>query len=148
MMPPPVTTESTSAMAATAIAGTMAKRHGLLLAPRMARLGWARHRAPAAATTKKATAPMARDPLRALRWNPDKPEPRTCKEKSPAATTPPVATQAPQGRQEMTAPRGGKGPYPCEWVANFRSPALPAPREFPLLSRFCRRLPRSGAWYV
>ena len=103
-MPPPVTTDSTSAMAAHAIAGTMAKRHGLLLAQRMARLGLARHRAPAAATTKKATAPMARDPLRALRWNPDKPEPRTCKAKSPAATTPPVATAAPQGAPDMAAP--------------------------------------------
>src|ERR1700683_4599640 len=51
MMPPPVTTESTSAMAAHATAGMMAKRQGLLLAQRMARLGLARHRAPAAATT-------------------------------------------------------------------------------------------------
>src|ERR1700683_1164814 len=74
MTPPPVTTESTSATAAHAIAGRMAKRHGLLLAQRIARPDRARHRAPAAATTKKATAPMARDSpdrLQAKREPPD-----------------------------------------------------------------------------
>ena len=40
-----------------------AKRHGLLLAQRIARLGRARHSAPAAATTKNATAPRASEPL-------------------------------------------------------------------------------------
>ena len=60
-----MTTLSTSAIAATASAGRMAKRHGLLLAQRIARLGRARHNAPAAATTKNATAPMASEPLTA-----------------------------------------------------------------------------------
>src|SRR6266566_2335795 len=51
MIPPPVTTDSTSATAAQASAGSTANRHGLLLAQRIARLGRARHSAPAAATT-------------------------------------------------------------------------------------------------
>src|SRR5580658_9447683 len=89
-------------MAAHAIAGTTANRHGLLLAQRMARLGLARHRAPAAATTKKATAPMARDPLSELRprWKP----PMMCRPRSPAVTTPPVTTAAPQGARDIAAP--------------------------------------------
>src|SRR6266699_3523030 len=100
MMPPPVTTESTSASAAHASAGSTAKRHGLLLAQRMARLGRARHRAPAAATTKKATAPMATEPLTALRPSP---APMTCRPRSPTATTPPVTTAAPHGAADMAA---------------------------------------------
>jgi hypothetical protein len=98
--PPPVTTESTSAMAAQASAGMTAKRHGLLLAQRMARPGLARHRAPAAATTKKATAPAASEPLSA-------PTPRLvammCRPRSPTATTAPVAAAAPHGAPDMAA---------------------------------------------
>ena len=63
-----------------------------------------RHSAPAAATTKKATAPMASDPLRPLRWKPDRPELTTCSAKSPAATAPPVTTAAPHGAPDMAAP--------------------------------------------
>src|SRR5580704_16534949 len=103
MIPPPVTTESTSTRAAHASAGITAKRHGLLRAQRIARLGRARHRAPAAATTKNATAPRASDPLRPLSPKPDRPEPMTCSAKSPAATTPPVATPAPHGAPDMAA---------------------------------------------
>src|SRR6266568_1897289 len=99
-MPPPVTTESTSATAAHASAGSTAKRHGLLLAQRMARLGRARHRAPTAATTKKATAPMATEPLRALR---PCPAPMRCRPRSPTATTPPVTAAAPHGAADMAA---------------------------------------------
>ena len=100
MMPPPVTTESTSATAAQASAGSTANRHGLLLAQRIARLGRARHSAPAAATTKKATAPMATEPLSALR--PMCP-PMTCRPRSPTATTPPVTVAAPHGAADMAA---------------------------------------------
>ena len=100
MMPPPVTTDSTSATAAQASAGSTAKRHGLLLAQRIARLGRARHSAPAAATTKKATAPMATEPLSALRpmW-----PAMTCRPRSPTATTPPVTVAAPHGAADMAA---------------------------------------------
>ena len=100
MMPPPVTTESTSTIAAHASAGITAKRHGLLLAQRMARLGRARHSAPAAATTKKATAPMATEPLSAPRPSPP---PMMCKPRSPTATTPPVTAAAPHGAADMAA---------------------------------------------
>ena len=98
--PPPVTTESTSAMAAQASAGMTAKRHGLLLAQRMARPGLARHRAPAAATTKKATAPAAAEPLSAPR---PRLVPMMCRPRSPTATTVPVAMAAPHGAPDMAA---------------------------------------------
>ena len=98
--PPPVTTEITSAMAAQASAGMTAKRHGLLLAQRMARPGLARHRAPAAATTKKATAPAASEPLSAPR---PRLVPMMCRPRSPTATTAPVAAAAPHGAPDMAA---------------------------------------------
>src|ERR1700749_821325 len=100
MMPPPVTTDSTSATAAQASAGSTAKRHGLLLAQRIARLGRARHRAPAAATTKKATAPRATEPRSTLRatW-----PGLTCRPRPPPATPPPVTVAAPHGAADMAA---------------------------------------------
>src|SRR5580658_8112337 len=137
-------------MAAHAIAGTTAKRHGLLLAQRMARLGLARHRAPAAATTKKATAPMATDPLSALRWNPERPAWMTCRPKSPIATTPPVTTAAPQGAPDMAAPEidiSSRRERSCSLSvgADILIPALRAPRDIHVISRLCRRLSRPRA---
>jgi cytochrome c biogenesis protein CcmG, thiol:disulfide interchange protein DsbE len=148
MMPPPVTMESTNTSAAQAMAGTTAKRHGLLLAQRMARLGRARHRAPAAATTKNATAPIASEPLRA-------PTPRlapmTCRPRSPAATTPPVTTAAPHGAPDMAAPEidiSSRRERSCSLCvgADIRVPCPSSTKhDIHVISRLCRRVPRHHA---
>src|ERR1039457_3277412 len=121
MMPPPVTTESTSASAAHASAGMIAKRHGLLLAQRMARVGRARHRAPAAATTQNATTPMASEPLSALR-------PRPLPIRGGAHGTappppPPPPTPPPAAAEPPSPPR----PSPLRMRCSARPPAATAP---------------------